>query len=498
LKQKILVYLDYQFIHFYIAKYLQNQDKFDLFGIIDLNDKPKRFFSEQKIVDFKKTWDIRGEVRNDLNHPDLKYLKEFEEKYGINLWSIAFAERKFYREFNEYYDFEYNEILSILEKECKFYESILSEINPNFLLISATDWHHMYLLTEMCKSKKIKVLMLDLAKIGKKCRLNDDFEYSTTKKESNSLRTFNELQNYLKNESRASQAKAEATEFGGSFKMKIKAFYELFFKYDSNYTKHYTNFGKTPLNMIFNEIRKIFKTKYRENFLKNNTKINLDIDRKIIYYPLHFEPERVLLIDSPQYTNQLEVILNIAKSLPVNHTLFVKEHPVMKVVGWRKTSFYQEILDMPNVILLDPFLENEKILKKCSLVITITGTTAIEAAFYEKPSIVLGKIWGESQLASSLLKITNIEDLPNTIQKALKQKININELNSYVDWIEENTFDFNHNRYVLDLWNKFYFGGNLVNVDIGIEDMMKFLNSKSNELDIVCDAHIKEIQKMKL
>lgn len=48
--QKILFYLDFQFIHFYIAKYFQDQKAFDLFGIIDLNNKPKKFFEEQKIV----------------------------------------------------------------------------------------------------------------------------------------------------------------------------------------------------------------------------------------------------------------------------------------------------------------------------------------------------------------------------------------------------------------------------------------------------------------
>ncbi len=497
MKQKILLYLDYQFIHFYIAKYLQEKEDYDLFGLIDLNDKPKKIFDEQKIVNFKKIWSLR-DVKNKIRQPNLKYLKSFEEKYKINLWSIVFAERKFYPEFNEYYNFKNDEILSIIEEECRFFEEILTESVPDFLLINATDWHHMYLLTEICKAKGIKVLMLDLAKIGKKCRIEDDFEKLALKKDVNSVKTFEDAQNYLKNESRTSQAKSEAKEFGSSYKMKMKAMFELFLKQDDNYIKHYTNFGKTKLNIIRNEIQKSFKTKYRENFLKRNTHKKIDKFEKFIYYPLHFEPERVLLIDSPQYTNQLEVIINIAKSIPVNYTLLVKEHPVMKTIGWRKISYYQEILDMPNVKLIDPQIDNETILKKCSLVITITGTTAIEAAFYKKPSIVLGKIWGESQLASSLLKITNIEDLPNTIQKALKQEIDINELNRYVNWIEENTFDFNHNRYILDLWNKFYFGGNLVNVDIGIDDMMKFLNSKSNELDIVCDAHIKEIQKMNL
>ena len=83
-----------------------------------------------------------------------------------------------------------------MEEECKFYENVLSEINPNCLLINATDWHHMYLLTEICKSKKIKVLMLDLAKIGKKCRIEGNIEQFTPKKELNQTKSFEELQNF--------------------------------------------------------------------------------------------------------------------------------------------------------------------------------------------------------------------------------------------------------------------------------------------------------------
>jgi len=285
LRQKILLFLDYQFIHFYIAKYLQEQNKFNLFGIVDLNEKPKKFFNKQKIVEFKKLWYLRDKVKKDFNHPDLQYLKAFEEKYKINLWLIVFSERKFYQEFNEYYHFEYNEILSILEEECKFYENVLSEINPNFLLINATDWHHMYLLTEICKSKKIKVLMLDLAKIGKKCRIEGGFEQLTSKKEYNQTKSFDELQNYLKNESRSSQVKAEVNEFASSYKMKIKTLFELFSKSDPSYTKHYTNFGKTKFNMLLNEIRRILKRKYRGSFLKHNTKKDLNDCKKFIYYP---------------------------------------------------------------------------------------------------------------------------------------------------------------------------------------------------------------------
>ena len=66
----------------------------------------------------------------------MEYLNSFEEKYKINLWLLAINERLFY-EYNEFHKFSREEILSILEDECKLFEKIL-EIKPEFLITSST------------------------------------------------------------------------------------------------------------------------------------------------------------------------------------------------------------------------------------------------------------------------------------------------------------------------------------------------------------------------
>ena len=67
------------------------------------------------------------------------------------------------------------------------------------------------------------------------------------------------------------------------------------------------------------DIRKKFLDKYSLN--------NIPSDEKYVYFPLQFEPERTILISAPYYTNQLELIKNIARSIPVDYFLYVKEHP---------------------------------------------------------------------------------------------------------------------------------------------------------------------------
>ena len=65
----------------------------------------------------KKTWFLYDYIKKSQK-PDLDYLSEFEKKYDIELWKLANNDRIFFK-YNMYYNFSENEILSILEQQCK-------------------------------------------------------------------------------------------------------------------------------------------------------------------------------------------------------------------------------------------------------------------------------------------------------------------------------------------------------------------------------------------
>ena len=69
-----------------------------------------------------------------------------------------------------------------------------------------------------------------------------------------------------------------------------------------------------------------------------------------IYFPMSTDLERHLLIYSPYYTNQIEVIRNVAKSIPINYKLYVKENPSNITRDWRDISQYEELLDIPTFL----------------------------------------------------------------------------------------------------------------------------------------------------
>jgi len=56
MKQKILWWQGRELIHFGIAKYFQEKYDCNNYAIIEIRDKPKKFFEKQKIIQFKKVW----------------------------------------------------------------------------------------------------------------------------------------------------------------------------------------------------------------------------------------------------------------------------------------------------------------------------------------------------------------------------------------------------------------------------------------------------------
>ena len=135
------------------------------------------------------------------------------------------------------------------------------------------------------------------------------------------------------------------------------------------------------------------------------------------------------------------MIKNISQSLPINIDLLVKEHPEMKSFGWRDLKFYKEILEMPNVKLIHPSISNEKLIQDSKMIITIAGTTCIDALFYEKPSVVFTEVNCSS--LSCIFVPKNLNELPSLIKKCLNSKVDLTELNHYVNNIKKNTFNCN-------------------------------------------------------
>lgn len=498
MRDKIIFWQDGNFINFGIAKLLQEKYDCDMYAIINITDKPKRFFQEQQIVKYKKFWFYHDCIQKNNQKLDLEYLKQFELKYGLNLWLLSFNERFFYN-FNEFYKFSPDEILKILEQECKLFDSILEEVRPDFLIMATPNFHFDHLFYKMCDVRGIKIMILRQTRFGFRCMISKEMDKIDFQSEqsipSGPIRTLEELLSYRKGFDLGKEMDEYKTGFMASKLDLIKAVIQLLISKNRNVKTHYTYYGRTKLRVLVKSVSYSLRTKIRESFINRTFVKKIDENNPFVYFPLHVDQEHTMLIGAPFYTNQLEVIRHILKSLPIGYKLYVKEHPLMNSRSWREISFYKQIMALPNVVLVHPSVSPEEIMKKCSLVIAILGTSSMEAAFYGKPSISFVDL-GLS-LISSVYKLNSIEDLPEAIRTSLTKKINLSELNKYVNLIDKNSFEFNYSRAFLDYSRFFYIGGYLVDIEITNDKMQSYIEKNRNTFDFLADEHIKKIKQHK-
>jgi capsule polysaccharide export protein KpsC/LpsZ len=138
---------------------------------------------------------------------------------------------------------------------------------------------------------------------------------------------------------------------------------------------------------------------------------------RYVFFPLHTEPEVSLLVYGRPFLNQIEVIRQIAISLPIDVHLVVKEHPWM--VGKRKYSSYAKLLNIPRVHLARPEMTARDLIEKSALVAVITGSVGLEAAILRKPVITFGDCAFNALPLTMVRRCNDLRELPSLVRTML-------------------------------------------------------------------------------
>ncbi len=499
MKDKILFLFDMGWIQFGIAKFFLEKFDCEPYAIIDIDNNTKNFFETQKIVKLNKSWYYRDHLPQKTFEVDYEYLKQFEKKYNINIWRIAFSER-FFNQHNPYYQFSELEILSIIGNTCKLFESVLDEIKPKFLIIKMTDSHQSHLLHQLCRAKEIKTLMLSPTRIANRftiydeyekieiTNLNTDFDFQPrTQKQLEEYLTQNNLGNMF----RPSIKNITKTK---SITHRLKKYFQyLLLLQSSDVKNYYAHYGKTTKKVIFQFL--FFKKRHREQYIDKNFNNKPNLSQKFIFYPLHVDPERQTLLVAPYYTNQLEIITALSKSIPVGYKIYVKEHYGQRISGWRDLSYYKKIKKLPNVELIHPNYDTLELIKNSSMVCAINGTSALEAAFLNKPSMVFTDT--NFSVLPSVLRIKSFEKLSESIRTHLNSKVDFDALNNYVNLVEQNSFQFNFQNIFNDFNKIFSDEFSTARSNFSESKMNLFLENHTEEFSKLADKHIYQINHFK-
>ena len=75
----------------------------------------------------------------------------------------------------------------------------------------------------------------------------------------------------------------------------------------------------------------------------------------------------------------------------------------------------------------------------------------------------------------------------------MHKKVNPNDVAKYLNLLEANSFDFDMFGFDLDYHDYFYYGGNLIDVEISDEKAKQFIKKHKSSFDTVVDEIIKKI-----
>jgi hypothetical protein len=121
-------------------------------------------------------------------------------------------------------------------------------------------------------------------------------------------------------------------------------------------------------------------------------------DSPFVYFPLHLQPEASIDVKGRPFTNQVEIVRALSRTLPLDHLILVKEHPT--ALHRRSRSFYAALGAIPGVVLVHPDVPTFRLIEKAKLTMTITGTAAYEAALLGKLAATIGPVFFERIVAA--------------------------------------------------------------------------------------------------
>lgn len=131
--------------------------------------------------------------------------------------------------------------------------------------------------------------------------------------------------------------------------------------------------------------------------------------QKYLYYPLHTSPEYSNQFQGTMWMDQLHLIECLAKSVPFDWVVYVKEHPATLAARVRPDNYLQKIMSYPNVRMAPVDADTHELIMNSEMVAVVTGTSGWEAIQRGKPLITFAdNFWDVLKLSRRCLKIESI------------------------------------------------------------------------------------------
>lgn len=168
------------------------------------------------------------------------------------------------------------------------------------------------------------------------------------------------------------------------------------------FKERHKSVGESSTSVVAYARLKLKANRFRKKLRKNYDSLAQSPDLSVPYviFNLHYQPELTSNPSGGIFADQRLCIDALAKNLPGDHWIYVKEHRsqlyshLLGQTG-RTLDYYQDMLAHPRVRLMpldgDPF----ELMKHSRAVATVTGTCGWEAMVMGKPVLAFGLSWYE-------------------------------------------------------------------------------------------------------
>lgn len=492
---KVCIVFQNSYVHMGHAMALELRDRYgvELCGYI-FSDYATRFLREQQDISYTgllSDTEIHEHWRDETL--DFDYLTNLEKEYGLpNLWPYLYVDRKLMssippKEYNgKHFDllYPYEDLLRIVQSRFRMIISFFDKEKPDGVVLFTMGSLAQSIIHQICKLRGIKVLNIDLTRTAHRMAFSEHY---------NTLTGVEEIFEEIRAGKRPNKHRAEVADFLAEFRKTGNLNLEFFtkanpkdrflFLHPRNILNAFRFMGRLVAVYFIKGSR--FEYSYADtdpvNYVKHKILLKLrglrgfeDLyytpqnDEQFAFFPLHVEPEVALLQIAPYYTDQIHLIRQIARSLPISFKLLVKEHPAM--LNYRSRKYYKQLLEIPNVRLVSPYLKAPELAQRAQLTLVITGTVGWEAVLARRPVVTFGNVYFNK--LSFVKRCRDIEQLPYLVKEQIEHfAYDEEELIDFLGSLWEDSVEFDFFR----LWHMDVVA---IREDKGFENFMEKLASK--------------------
>jgi hypothetical protein len=157
---------------------------------------------------------------------------------------------------------------------------------------------------------------------------------------------------------------------------------------------------------------------------------------RFVLYTLNYAPEHSIDVEAPYFQSTMDVLRNLARTLPLGVKLYVKEHP--NALGIRGPRQLRQIKALPGVRLIDPFVDSHELIRAADLVVSLSGTVSLEAALYGKWTVILSDVFIRN--FSSCERATAPWDIGAMLERGPSKPLREEDDLKYLAWLLSNSY----------------------------------------------------------